>query len=526
MLKTLKVACRSKGIELRKVSVLVLLLSSLICAGSLGPAAPALNAQTSPQVEAWRELMMKTRNNTNNCYKAYYPNTQWTEFDCTEYTPFNNFTGPNQSISGDYVAESKGTISSAVGTLTIANNDSANGPGLTPNDFSIQLSTNTFTSDYPNCSPSAGCYGQMRFIWDSGGYLLTESWLLGYMNNPANTACPGPAYQFGSDCLYWVEAGDAWTAFPFMSFSGAIMTVDNAGGNITNTMFVPGGFLIQVVYGGLPGGFAGNWKDAEFNTFGNVLGDDVYFNPGTYVDVQLSLQDGTALAPNCQASPTSTAVTTNLQEAACHVSASPSPGIQFEEAVPPILTSLTPNFGPAAGGTTVNLLGEGFTQKMQAVVGGKTVSVTGCTYTNCTFVTPPGEAVQPLEMANLGVAGTPLAFSTPLQFDYVPYGSMAPSIGTHNTTVTISGKGFDTAPNKDTVSFLINGVAVPAVGLSCSSTTVCTMMPPVKPSSVTGTLSVPVTMTVDGNSFSIGGFEYLATPVKTPKPPPCHGICI
>ncbi len=45
---------------------------------------------------------------------------------------------------------------------------------------------------------------------------------------------------------------------------------------------------------------------------------------------------------------------------------------------------------------------------------------------------------------------------------------------------------------------------------------------PGKPSPDSGALTVPVTMTVYGMSFSIGAFEYLATPIKHPLPP-FHG---
>src|ERR1700722_18291883 len=136
---------------MRRVCVTTYLLSSVLClAPLLGPATPllfaentALNqtASSSPEMEAWRLKMMGPRGKKAGCYVATYPDTQWSAVPCgtpdgktaaTEATTAKVTTSPHpmalpndESSEGDYVAVSSGLISSATGTLTIANNDYA-----------------------------------------------------------------------------------------------------------------------------------------------------------------------------------------------------------------------------------------------------------------------------------------------------------------------------------------------------------------------------------------------------------------
>jgi hypothetical protein len=60
---------------------------------------------------------------------------------------------------------------------------------------------------------------------------------------------------------------------------------------------------------------------------------------------------------------------------------------------PPVVTSISPNAGPIAGGTVVTLAGTGFTGATGVTVGG--VAATGLTVasdTSLTFTTPPSAA--------------------------------------------------------------------------------------------------------------------------------------
>ena len=63
------------------------------------------------------------------------------------------------------------------------------------------------------------------------------------------------------------------------------------------------------------------------------------------------------------------------------------------KAVAPTVTSVTPNTGPAAGGTSITITGTFFTPTTTIKVGsGAATSVVCATTTTCTAVTPPGTA--------------------------------------------------------------------------------------------------------------------------------------
>jgi IPT/TIG domain len=541
---------------MRKVRNIAYLLGSLVCAaGSLGMTTqPLFAANTaagqsvapSAEIVTWRQKMMEPRDRKPGCYMATYPNAVWSVVPCD--TPEKDTTTAKTSEKpylavpvhpmttgddnyADYVAQSQGSITSATGTLMIGHNTSAVGFGTVPNEFSIQLNTKPFVSSNPGCQYNAGCTGWVQFLIDSGGSIQMQSWFLGYLLNAANTSCPAGFNQYagGASCFANLGYKKLPSILPFAQFSGVQLTGEADSVNNTITMSLPSGLLMQSVTANSVLGLAGKWQFAEFNVFGNSNGDETIFNPGTDVQVQLALTDGTSSAPFCNGYSTYTAETTNMFEGICTEPAGIH-GIQFEESVPPNVITISPNVGPTNGGTTVGVYGQGFTSKMQAAFGGTTLLMTGCTPTYCTVVTPKGEGAESFSVANLGITGNATASSdlvTPMQFTYKDalFASMSPTSGTSATTVTISGGTFDTAANKTSVSFSINGVATPAVGLVCS-TTVCTLQPPAKPSSDLGYLQAPVTMTVDGQTISLGNFEYPPNTVKKPTPPPCHGTCI
>ena len=178
----------------------------------------------------------------------------------------------------------------------------------------------------------------------------------------------------------------------------------------------------------------------------------------------------------------------------------------------PVLASLTPESGPAGGGTSVTITGSGFLPGSTVTVGdtdGIVPDVIGVDGTTLTFTTPPGAAGDaPVTVTNL--AGT----SAPLEFTYVapPLGSpvltaITPDAGpaAGGTPVTLTGTGFTAA------STITIGDATGIVGTLSSDGTQLTFTTP------GGTAGdVPVTVTNGTGTSAPLTFTYQAAPVVAP----------
>ena len=137
----------------------------------------------------------------------------------------------------------------------------------------------------------------------------------------------------------------------------------------------------------------------------------------------------------------------------------------------PTVTGLAPPFGPASGGTTVNIIGTGFTGATSVNFG--TAQVTDITINNAnsiTVVSPPGNGVVDVTVTANGETSPP----TPAdQFTYpvLPaVTSINPTSGTAagGTLVTITGTGFTGAT---AVDFGTNNPATNLTVLSDDSVT-------------------------------------------------------
>jgi hypothetical protein len=187
----------------------------------------------------------------------------------------------------------------------------------------------------------------------------------------------------------------------------------------------------------------------------------------------------------------------------------------------PSITAFSPEEGSEDGGTQVEIAGSGLSSNMQAAFGSFFVGMTCASDTHCTVFSPPGKGAVPLT-----VGGNVMSAPAADRFTYKPFpvGVMGPSKGlpAGGTEVSIGGRNFATAQGATVVNFNMNGTSVPAINVSCSSATECTMTTPALNPPSDGPVVVPVTMTVNGLTNSIGGFTY-ATP--TPPPPPPNSYC-
>jgi type II secretory pathway pseudopilin PulG len=106
-----------------------------------------------------------------------------------------------------------------------------------------------------------------------------------------------------------------------------------------------------------------------------------------------------------------------------------SSAVNFTYVGAPTLGTISPNFGPMAGGTTVTLTGQNFASPAQVSVGGVTVPATLENHLRLTFVTPSGTAAGPVDV----MVTTGGQTSSALSFNY-----LAPTSG----TVTTLSSGF------------------------------------------------------------------------------------
>jgi hypothetical protein len=223
-------------------------------------------------------------------------------------------------------------------------------------------------------------------------------------------------------------------------------------------------------------------------------------DPATVDLVNQSGTQATVLAPAHTAGPVPVSVTT----AGGYDSLSGA----FTYVVAPALTSLAPDAGPVAGGTTVTLTGSGFRADTQVLFG--TTPATGVVVnpggTELTATAPPHPAgavdvtvSTPGGSASLSGAYTYVALPT--------LTAVAPDAGpvTGGTPVTLTGSGFRAG-----MQVLFGAAAATGVSVSPDGTQL-TALPPAH---VPGTVDVSVT--TPGGSASFGNsYTYLAAPAVT-----------
>ncbi|WP_327287385.1 IPT/TIG domain-containing protein [Streptomyces sp. NBC_01198] len=168
-------------------------------------------------------------------------------------------------------------------------------------------------------------------------------------------------------------------------------------------------------------------------------------------------------------------------------------------AAAPVLSSIVPNTGPAAGSSTVTLNGSSFTGAISVTFGANaalTYSVD--TSAKITAVTPPGTGAVAVTVRTPGGTSNSVTYTyaaTPSLISISP--SQGPAAG--GTTVVLTGTGLNGAT---AVTFGSN----PATGFTVNSATQITAVAPA------GTGAVPVTVTTTGGTTGPVYYFYLSAP--------------
>jgi alpha-tubulin suppressor-like RCC1 family protein len=170
-------------------------------------------------------------------------------------------------------------------------------------------------------------------------------------------------------------------------------------------------------------------------------------------------------------------------------SINPADRFKYVPVPPPTVTKIKPNIGPIAGGTTVTIKGESFTE-VESVKFGSTdaASYTVNSTSSITAVSPPEVAGK----VNVTVT-TPIGTSALSSNDYFKYTptvtSVSPNSGSKlgGTSVTVTGTGFALGSTATIIKF----GAKKAASVNCTSTTTCTA---VAPAHEVGTVDVHATV--------------------------------
>ena len=171
----------------------------------------------------------------------------------------------------------------------------------------------------------------------------------------------------------------------------------------------------------------------------------------------------TALSPSTAAGTVDVTVTTPGGPSAA------SSADQFSFVAAPVVSGLSPDQGPLAGGTTVTITGTGFTDATTVAFGDVPVGFTVLDDTSIEVVTPAGDAPDSVAVTVSSIGGTS-AGSPADQFTYVatnPVVSVSPPAGGPGTSVEISGSGF--APGETIKVSYATGVAAPRNVVLCKS---------------------------------------------------------
>ncbi|MET3806569.1 hypothetical protein ABIB25_003585 [Nakamurella sp. UYEF19] len=286
------------------------------------------------------------------------------------------------------------------------------------------------------------------------------------------------------------------------------VTVTTAGGTsgpaLTYTYDLPTATKLSPDHGPIAGG-----NDVIVTGTGFVPGQTIVTIDGLPVTATVSNNGTMATFPAPAHAPGAVAVTVTTPDGTT------TPALKYTYG-PPTATSLNPPHGPAAGGTTVTIIGTGFVQNGTTVsIGGNTVPAGSVAVTSdgnsATFTTPVHPVGSVLvTVTTAGGTSTPAlgyVYDPPTALNLSP--DNGPTAG--GTLVTITGTGF--VPGSTTVT--IGGID--RVGtVSNSGTTVTFRTPAHDPGAVAVTVTTPDGTTLPALRFTYG-------PPTTASLTPIHG---
>jgi hypothetical protein len=264
------------------------------------------SAEAVARREAWRATMSRIPAPRKGCFTADYPNTRWRETPCSPPPAYPNPPARKaqpDSVGNvtDFSAQVTGLISSVVGSFdsvapaTITETGTWSGNPQSPNAFTLQLNTQTFSA--PACNGVAGCQGWQQFIYSqnqcNGACVFMEYWLLGF-----GSPCPkGPWIQNGNNCFF-NSASRSAPAITTAQLKGTTLTATSAGGVDTVVLTTQGGSASATAADSVLN-LAQVWNTVEWNVFGDCCNTQAVFTNGSTIVARTVVNSGGQAAPTC-----------------------------------------------------------------------------------------------------------------------------------------------------------------------------------------------------------------------------------
>ena len=294
------------------------------------------------------------------------------------------------------------------------------------NAVSFQLNTNSNipnTASRSKCgSSNSNCRGWLQFTLDldptQGPVAQIQEWILNY-----GSGCPSGFTAAAGACVDNIAKGTIPGPLTAASLGGLVISGQVASnGQTSMAVFIPGRNLVYSLTGTDAVGAYSHWNVAEFNVFGEDNAEEVAFQQGSLMAVNVSVDSGVNATPvSCSKPAKNTGESTNLTLGPCAPTGAST--IAFVEGVPPVVASISQKRGPTSGGTEVQLGGIGFLPAYVIQFGGtRGVQAYRPTNTNCSVYSPTGFGQVNVTAANTFADGTSGPFGDAFasnQFTYV-----------------------------------------------------------------------------------------------------------
>ena len=181
----------------------------------------------------------------------------------------------------------------------------------------------------------------------------------------------------------------------------------------------------------------------------------------------------------------------------------PSPADRFSYVPAPAIKKLTPNAGPAAGGTSVTITGTNLSAVSAVRFGASAASSFVVNSATSITAVAPAAAVGIVDVSVTSPSGTSVIV-TGDRFKYLPsVSSVSPGVGAlaGHAAVTISGSGFALGATATIIKFGTKR----ATSVNCTSSTTCTALTPAHEA---GTVDVRVTVAKLTSAIAAPGDSY------------------
>jgi hypothetical protein len=266
--------------------------------------------------KTWHAVMRNIPMPGTGCFHARYPDVAWESVECKAAKPraYHGRSRPsigapaNAGYGVDFFAGSTGGliyqaagrffVSGVTSETNVATLPPPNNGILGPNDYSLQLNTNTAYT--PACQGNGSCTVWQQFIYatdtQSGfAVVFMQYWLWGWSGNcPSGFTSPpdGPAGECYMNSQEAVAPVIPVTNLNDLTLEGWTSPGGGAGG-LGDCVVLDYEEGISAICSGTSVLDIGTvWTQAEFNVVGDLELSQAQFNPGSQITVQLGIENG------------------------------------------------------------------------------------------------------------------------------------------------------------------------------------------------------------------------------------------